>query len=50
MEFKKPENFEDILNLQKYLDESLNNIRERTLEDIKLCLISELIELNEETK
>jgi putative uncharacterized protein FNV2273 len=50
MEFKKPENFEDILNLQKYLDESLNNIRERTLEDIKLSLIAELIELNEETK
>ena len=23
MEFKKPENFEDILNLQKYLDERL---------------------------
>ena len=50
MEFKKPENFEDILKLQKHLDESLNNIRERTLEDIKLSLIAELIELNEETK
>lgn len=50
MGFKKPENFEDILKLQKHLDESLNNIRERTLEDIKLSLIAELIELNEETK
>lgn len=49
MEFKKPENFEDILNLQKYLDESLNNIRERTLKDIKLSLIAEVIEFNEET-
>ena len=34
MEFKRPETFEDILNLQKYLDESLNNVRERTLRDI----------------
>ena len=50
MEFKKPENFEDILNLQKYLDESIHSSRERTLEDIKLSLIAELIELNEETK
>ena len=50
IKFKRPENFEDILNLQKYLGESLNNIRERTLEDIKLSLIAELIELNEETK
>nr|DAP86927.1 MAG TPA: NTP-PPase-like protein [Caudoviricetes sp.] len=49
MEFKRPETFEDILNLQKYLDESLNNVRERTLRDIKLSLIAEVIEFNEET-
>ena len=50
MEFKRPETFEDILNLQKYLDENLNNVRKRTLEDIKLSLIAECIEFNEETK
>ena len=50
MKFKRPETFEDILNLQKHLDESIHNSRERTLEDIKLSLIAELIELNEETK
>ena len=49
MKFKKPENFEDILNLQKHLDENLNNVRKRTLEDIKLSLIAEVIEFNEET-
>lgn len=32
---KRPETFEDILNLQKYLDKNLNNVRERTLGDIK---------------
>lgn len=47
---KRPENFEDILKLQKHLDESIHSSRERTLEDIKLSLIAELIELNEETK
>ena len=50
IKFKKPETFEDIINLQKHLDENLNNVRERTLEDIKLSLIAELIEFNEETK
>ncbi|WP_336181985.1 dUTPase [Fusobacterium polymorphum] len=49
MEFKKPENFEDILKLQKHLDESIHSSRERTLEDIKLSLIAEVIEFNEET-
>ena len=49
MEFKRPENFEDILKLQKHLDENLNNVRERTLKDIKLSLIAEVIEFNEET-
>ena len=47
---KRPETFEDILKLQKHLDESIHSSRERTLEDIKLSLIAELIELNEETK
>ena len=47
MEFKRPETFEDILKLQKHLDESIHSSRERTLEDIKLSLIAELIELNE---
>ena len=49
MEFKRPENFEDILKLQKYLDESIHSSRERTLKDIKLSLIAEVIEFNEET-
>lgn len=50
MEFKRPENFEDILKLQKHLDENLNNVRERTEEDIIISTIAELIEFNEETK
>ena len=29
---KRPENFEDILKLQKHLDESIHSSRERTLE------------------
>ena len=49
MEFKKPENFKDILKLQKHLDKNLNNVREITLKDIKLSLIAEVIEFNEET-
>ena len=49
MEFKRPETFEDILNLQKHLDESIHSSRERTLKDIKLSLIAEVIEFNEET-
>ena len=49
IKFKRPETFEDILNLQKHLDENLNNVRKRTLGDIKLSLIAEVIEFNEET-
>ena len=49
MEFKRPETFEDILKLQKHLDESIHSSRERTLKDIKLSLIAEVIEFNEET-
>jgi DUTP diphosphatase superfamily len=50
MEFKKPENFEDILNLQKELDKNINSIRLRGLKDIKKSLIAECIEFDEETK
>ena len=46
---KRPENFEDILNLQKHLDENIHSSRERILKDIKLSLIAEVIEFNEET-
>ena len=49
MEFKRPETFEDILNLQKHLDKNLNNIRPRCLRDIKMSLIAECVEFNEET-
>lgn len=47
---QEPKNFADILNLQSILDENINSCRARTLEDIKLSLIAELIEFNEETK
>ena len=43
---KRPENFEDILKLQKHLDESIHSSRERTEEDIKTSMIAELIEKN----
>lgn len=49
MEFKRSENFKDILKLQKHLDENLNNVRERTLEDIQKSMIAECIEFDEET-
>ena len=49
MKLRAPKNFEDILNLQKHLDESIHSSRERTLRDIKLSLIAEVIEFNEET-
>lgn len=47
---KRPENFEDILKLQKHLDKNLNNVRPRYLRDIKMSLIAECVEFNEETK
>lgn len=49
MEIKKPKNFRDILSLQKYLDDNINNIRPRTLKDIQKSLIAECIEFDEET-
>lgn len=50
MEIKRPETFEDILKLQKHLDKNLNNVRPRCLRDIKMSLIAECVEFNEETK
>ena len=49
MEFKRPESFEDILNLQKHLDESIHSARARTIDDIKKSIIAECIEFDEET-
>ena len=49
MEIKKPENFNDILELQKLLDKSIHSVRPRTLEDIKKSIIAECIEFDEET-
>ena len=49
MEFKRPETFEDILKLQKHLDESIHSSRKRTLGDIKKSMIAECIEFDEET-
>ena len=46
---KRPETFEDILNLQKHLDESIHSARPRCLKDIKMSLIAECVEFNEET-
>ena len=50
MEFKRPENFEDILKLQKHLDKGIHSARLRCLRDIKMSLIAEYVEFNEETK
>ena len=47
---KEPKNFNDILELQDILDNNINNIRERTIRDIELSLIAEIIEFNEETQ
>ena len=46
---KRPETFEDILNLQKHLDESIHSARPRTIDDIKKSIIAECIEFDEET-
>lgn len=55
MELKKPETFEDLLNLQRILDENTGKARQngfiprkRNIDDIRLSLIAELIEFNEE--
>ncbi|WP_338964131.1 dUTP diphosphatase [Fusobacterium nucleatum] len=49
MKFKRPETFEDILKLQKHLDESIHSARPRTIDDIKKSIIAECIEFDEET-
>lgn len=43
----KPENFTDLLNLQKELDKKIINYRPRKLKDIKKSLIAECIEFDE---
>ena len=55
MELKKPETFEELLELQRVLDENTGKVRqngfiprERNIDDIRLSLIAELIEFNEE--
>ena len=45
----RPENFTDLLNLQKQLDKKIINYRPRELKDIKKSLIAECIEFDEET-
>lgn len=50
MEIKKPENFLDMLELQKFQDKHIKNNIPRELKHIKLSLIAEAIEFNEETK
>ena len=49
MKIKKPENFKDILKLQENLDDNIHSIRPRTFDDIKMSLIAECIEFDEET-
>ena len=50
MEFKRPETFEDMLELQKYQDKRIISNKPRLLEHIKKSLIAECIEFDEETK
>ena len=50
MEIKKPENFLDMLELQKHLDSKICSFRSRVIKDIKKSLIAECIEFDEETK
>ena len=50
MEIKKPENFLDMLELQKFQDKHIKNNIPRELKHIKLSLIAEAVEFNEETK
>lgn len=57
MQIKKPETFEELLNLQKILDKTISKPREnrftprhRNIYDMKMSIIAEVIEFNEETK
>lgn len=47
---KEPKSFDDILKLQRHLDKNMHNVRERNLRDIKMSIIAECVEFNEETK
>ena len=57
MEIKEPKSFEDLLKLQKILDIEIDKPREngfkqryRTDRDIRMSIIAEIVEFNEETK
>lgn len=50
MKLTEPKNFKDILNLQAILDSSINSARARDTIDIRLSMIAEIIEFNEESK
>lgn len=55
MQIKKPETFEELLNLQRILDETIDKPREnkfkprhRNIYDMEMSIIAEVIEFNEE--
>ena len=48
MEIRQATNFLEVLELQKILDSKIKSSRERDLTDIKLSIIAEIIEFNEE--
>ena len=55
MQIKKPETFEELLELQRILDETISKPREnrftprhRNIYDMKMSIIAEIIEFNEE--
>ena len=57
MEIREPKSFEDLLKLQKILDIEIDKPREngfkqryRTDRDIRMSIIAEIVEFNEETK
>lgn len=57
MQIKKPETFEELLELQRILDETIDKPREnkfkprhRNIYDMKMSIIAEIIEFNEETR
>lgn len=46
---KELKSFDDILKLQRHLDKNMHNARDRNLRDIKMSIIAECVEFNEET-
>lgn len=46
---KEPKTFKELLDLQERLEKSMNHKRERTVDDIKLSMLAEIIEFNEES-